>query len=255
MLMAASNNWRLSMTRTQIIGFSKPATIGALRAPVFSRLWRKNPSHPLCGWSLTRVLLIGLALLLSACLDLKQPSNKIEYYSLEYDPPRMHGFQPVAKVIKVEQFSVAPIYNTHKIIYRDKSYQRAAYTYHKWRANPGESVTYFLARDMQQSQLFKAVLTRRSKFPYAYLLEGSVDEFLESDTADGCQAVLALSIVLMAEHESDMDKKIRFQKSYQMSKTCEQRNPRALAEAMSLAMSEASAKIINDVYENLAGHK
>jgi ABC-type uncharacterized transport system auxiliary subunit len=108
---------------------------------------------------------------------------------------------------------------------------------------------------MQQSQLFKAVLTRRSKFPYAYLLEGSVDEFLESDTADGCQAVLALSIVLMAEHESDMDKKIRFQKSYQMSKTCEQRNPRALAEAMSLAMSEASAKIINDVYENLAGHK
>ena len=55
-------------------------------------------------------LLIGLALLLSACLDLKQPSNKINYYSLEYDPPRMRGFQPVAEVIKVEQFSVAPIY-------------------------------------------------------------------------------------------------------------------------------------------------
>jgi cholesterol transport system auxiliary component len=221
MSMAAINNWRLPMTRTQII------------------------------W----ILLIGLALLLSACLDLKQPSNKIDYYSLEYDPPRMRDYQPVAEVIKVEQFSVTPIYNTRKIIYRDKSYQRAAYTYHKWRANPGESVTYFLARDMRQSQLFKAVLTRRSKFPYAYVLEGSVDEFLESDTADGCQAVLALSIVFMAEHEPDLDKKIRFQKTYQMSKPCEQKNPKALAEAMSFAMSEASEKIINDVYENLAHHK
>jgi ABC-type uncharacterized transport system auxiliary subunit len=108
---------------------------------------------------------------------------------------------------------------------------------------------------MQQSQLFKAVLTRSSKFPYAYVLEGSVDEFLESDTAGGCQAVLALGIVFMAEHEPDMDKKILFQKTYQMSKPCKQGNPGTLAEAMSLAMSEASAKIINDVYENLTNHK
>ena len=205
--------------------------------------------------TIIQICLIALTLLLSACLDLKQPSNKIDYYSLEYDPPRMRGFQSVAAVIKVEQFSVAPIYNTHKIIYRDTSYQRAAYAYHRWRANPGESVSYFLARDMQQSQLFKAVLTRSSKFPYTYVLEGSVDEFLESDTANGCLAVLALSIVFMSEHEPDMDKKIRFQKTYKMSKPCEQGNPRALAEAMSLAMSEASATIINDVYENLTNRK
>ena len=46
----------------ELIGFSKPgikhpvspATIRALRAPVFCRLWRQNPSHPLCGWSLAR---------------------------------------------------------------------------------------------------------------------------------------------------------------------------------------------------------
>jgi ABC-type uncharacterized transport system auxiliary subunit len=202
-----------------------------------------------------RILLIGLPLLLSACLDLKQPSNKIDYYSLEYDPPGKSSFQPVAEVIKIEQFSVAPIYNTHKIVYRDKSYQRAAYTYHKWRANPAESVTYFLARDMQQSRLFKAVLTRSSKFPYTYVLEGSVDEFLESDTANGCQAVLTLSIVLLAQNEPDLDKKIRFQKTYQISKPCKQKTPVALAEAMSLAMSEASAKIIHDVYENLANRK
>jgi len=30
------------------------STIGGLGAPVFYRLWRQNPSHLLCGWSLAR---------------------------------------------------------------------------------------------------------------------------------------------------------------------------------------------------------
>lgn len=204
---------------------------------------------------MNRILFIGLALLLSACLDLKQPSNKIDYYFLEYDSPRLQGLQPLPVAIKVESFRVAPVYNTRKIIYRDQSYRRAAYAYHKWRANPGDAVTHLLVRDMQQSRLFKAVLTRGSKFPYAYLLEGTVDEFLESDSANGCRAVLALGIALMAEHETKTGKKIIFQKTYQVSKPCKQKNPGALAEAMSRAMSEASAKITRDVYENLADLK
>ena len=201
------------------------------------------------------ILLIGLALFTGACLDLKQPHHKINFYSLEYDPSRMQGLQPVAAVIKVEPFSVSPMYNNRKIIYRDKAYQKADYTYHKWRTNPGDTVTYFLVRDMQRSRLFKAVLTRTSKFPYAYVLEGSVDEFLESDSQDGCQAILALSITLMAEHETDMDQKILLQKSYQMNRPCKHKNPGALAEAMSHAMSKASEKIIKDVLEKITDHQ
>ena len=198
------------------------------------------------------ILLMGLALPLSACLDFKQPRNKIEYYSLEYDPPRMGDRQSVSHVIKVELFSVSPIYNTRKIIYRDDAYKRAAYDYHKWQANPAEFVTYFLARDMRQSGLFKAVVTRNNRFPHAYVLGGSVDEFLESDMQAGCQADLSLNIVLMNEHETDVSKKIIFQKSYHIRKPCRQKNPRALAEAMSTAMAEASTQIIDAVYNRLA---
>ena len=198
------------------------------------------------------ILLMGLSLPLTACLDLKQPSNKIEYYSFEYDPPRMVDYQPVSYVVKVALFSISPIYNTRKIIYRDDTYKRAAYDYHKWQANPTELVTYFLARDMRQSGLFKAVVTRNSRFPHAYVLGGSVDEFLESDTQAGWQANLSLNIILMSEHETDVSKKIIFQKSYHISKACRQKNPRALAEAMSTAMAEASAQIIDEVYKRLA---
>lgn len=201
------------------------------------------------------ILWIGLALGLSACLDLKQPSNKIEYYSLEYDPPPMRDLEPISNVIAVELFGVSPIYNTRKIIYRDKSFKRAAYDYHKWHANPGEFVSHFLARDLQRSHLFKAVVPRNRPFPGATVLGGSVDEFLEADMPAGWQAVLSLSIILVAEHEPDAVKKILFQKTYDVRKPCRRKNPRALAEAMSQAMSEASARIIRDVYEHLAQHQ
>ena len=198
------------------------------------------------------ILLMGLTLPLAACLDLKQPRNKIEYYSLEYDPPHMGNHPPVSQVIKVTMFSISPIYNTRKIIYRDAAYKRAAYAYHKWQANPAEFVTYFLARDMQQSGLFKAVVTRSNRFPHAFTLGGNVDEFLESDLSGGWQADLTLNVILVDEQENDVTKKIIFQKSYQINKPCRQKNPRALAEAMSVAMSEASAQIIHDVYNHLA---
>ena len=198
------------------------------------------------------ILLMGITLPLTACLDLGQPRNKIEYYSLEYDPPPIGNHPPVSQVIKVALFSISPVYNTRKIIYRDAAYKRAAYNYHKWQANPAEFVTYFLARDMQQSGLFKAVVTRKSRFPHTYVLEGTVDEFLESDSADGWQADLSLTVFLVNEEETDVTKKTIFQKSYHISKPCREKNPQALAEAMSAAMSEASAKIIHEVYNHLA---
>lgn len=202
--------------------------------------------------TIAMILWISLTLGLSACLDFKQPSNKIEYYSLEYDPPPMRDLEPISNVIAVELFDVSPIYNTRKIIYRDRSFKRAAYDYHKWHANPGEFVSHFLARDLQRSHLFRAVVPRNRPFPGASVLGGSVDEFLEADMPAGWQAVLSLSIILIAEHEPDAAKKILFQKTYDIRKPCRRKNPRALAEAMSQAMSEASVRIIRDVYEHLA---
>ena len=104
---------------------------------------------------------------------------------------------------------------------------------------------------MQQSGLFKAVVTHKSRFPHAYVLGGNVDEFLESDRVDSWQADLSLNIILISEHESDASKKIIFQKSYRIRKPCQQKNPQALAEAMSAAMSEASAQIISEIYNRL----
>ena len=194
---------------------------------------------------------MGITLSLVACLNFKQPRNKIEYYTLEYASPLVGDHRPLPSVIRVDKFSVSPIYNSNRIIFRDKSFKRQAYAYYKWRVNPGDFVTYFLSRDMKKAGLFKAVLSRDSSFPSSYIMEGTVDDFFELDRVNGWDAVLAVSIAFMDEAEPDISKKILFQKTYRTSKPCQQKHPRALAQAMSLAMSEISGNIIKDIYELL----
>ena len=199
------------------------------------------------------ILSLCLTLPLAACLSFKQPKNKIDYYTLEYEVPVVSNDPPLPHVIRVQQFSISPLYNSNRIIYRDKSFKRQAYAYHKWRANPARLVTYFLERDLKATGLFKAVLPGDSRIAPGYLVEGTVDDFLEVDDDNAWKAVLAVSIVLVDETQTDVSQKIRLQKNYRISKPCERNNPRSLAAAMSLAMAEISGDIIDDLYRILAG--
>jgi cholesterol transport system auxiliary component len=202
-----------------------------------------KPSERIC------FLITLLVLFTGGCLGARQPTREIEYYTLEYDPPVMEFREQLACVIRVDHFRTTPFYDSNKIIYREKSFQRNAYYYRKWKANPGHLVTYFLTRDMKQSSFFKTVLTPNNNAMASYVIEGSVDEFLEQDTKNTWEAVLSVSISLLAVNEPDINKKVLFQKNYNANEACGQKNLHRLAEAMSIAMARVSKMIINDVYD------
>jgi ABC-type uncharacterized transport system auxiliary subunit len=195
------------------------------------------------------ILLVSF-LLFGGCFGGKT-SQTVEFYVLEYDPPNISGLKPISAVIRLERLNVAPEYASNQIVYRDKSYKRDAYAYHKWRTTPKELVTQLLERDLKKSGLFKAVLASNSTFPATHKLSGSVDEFFEWDNEKSWKAVLSISITVMAEDEKDEGKKILSQKNYYSEKPSKQKNPRSLAEAMSRAMAEISESIIRDVYNLL----
>jgi ABC-type uncharacterized transport system auxiliary subunit len=199
------------------------------------------------------VIMSGL-LLLGCSMNLKQPMNKIETYILEYDPPVISGLKSFPYVVRIERFSVAPVYNTTQMIYRDRAFNRDAYVYHRWRVNPADLVTYFLSRDMKHAGLFRAVISYDSRSKPSYILEGSVDEFVEWETEEQWYAVLTVDITLMAANEPDISKKILFQKSYSAREVCKKKSPRAYAESMSLAMCRISENVIRDVHDDLLKH-
>jgi ABC-type uncharacterized transport system auxiliary subunit len=198
------------------------------------------------------VLIIGISLILGACVNLRQPSSKIQYYTLEYDPPLFTDMEQLPYAVSVEHFIVAPIYDTTQIIYRERSFTRDAYAYHRWRVPPGDMITSLLKRDIRYSGLFKTVIPYDSQYGSQFSLGGEVEDFFELDAEEGWKAVLSLSISLISVNERDVNKRILYQKSYHATETCKQKNPRALAEALSLDMSQLSREIIRDVYEHLS---
>ncbi len=194
------------------------------------------------------VLLIFLSLISGSCMDFKQPRNKVEFYTLEYDPPLFEGLSPVPCVIRLKRFNVSPIYNSNKIIYRDQSFKRESYFYHKWQANPGDLVSHLLCRDIRRSGLFKAILPHDSTLFASHVLEGTVDDIFEYDMDESWKAVLSVSIVLMIENGASSSKDILFQKTYNVTSLCKQKRPEALVAAMSHAIKMLSKQIIEDIY-------
>lgn len=197
------------------------------------------------------LLFLGLPILFGACINLKQPVNKIEYLTLEYPPPKINVLKPLPHVIRMDRFTVTPTYNTSQIIYRDRSFKRNAYVYYRWQSNPGALVTALLNRDIKDSGLFKAVLNPESRFSSSIMIEGTVDEFFEWDMEDHWKSILSINIILMEKNKLDISNKVLFQKTYRKAEVCEQKKPEAVAEAMSRALSKISEEMIKDVYDSL----
>ena len=184
---------------------------------------------------------------LAGCANLRQPSPKIEYYILEYEPERVEAASPVPALVRVDRFNAAPPYHTTRMIYRELPFSRQAYHYHKWRATPADLTTYFVARDLNRSGVFKGVFPAGTGTGATHVLEGTVDEFHERDHEDHWEAVLTVTVSLLREREPDPSKRLVFQKVYSFSEKCAQKNPRAVAEAMSEAMSKLTSSLVNDI--------
>ena len=195
---------------------------------------------------------VALALAAAACSSLKEPSPKIDFYTPEYSPPRLRNLKTLSATLRVERFTVAPLYNTHQMIYRDRSFRRQAYVYHRWRSNPGDLLTYFLSRDLRESGLFRAVSPWETQLPSKYAVEGSVDEFVEWESEEVWKAVLAVSVTLLAEGEPDITKRVLFQQTFSSAKPCAQKNAAGFAGAMSEAMAEISLEVIKSIYDHLS---
>lgn len=204
----------------------------------------------------TLIFLITFSLAFSGCVSLKQPNTKFEYYTLEYDALRTDKSVDLDQkpiVLKIKHFNASPIYNTDRIIYSKRQFKRSPYFYHKWKVRPAEFVTYFLSRDLKETGLFKAVLPPTSNSLHTHIVEGTVDEFLESDSNDSWDAILSISITLQVAREPDAGKRVIFQRSFSTRKKCKEKNPLALAQAMSLAMVEVSKEIGIAIDGALAG--
>lgn len=223
---------------------------------MYSKLYNTAEFREVKTMRLTVYILIIFLISSGGCITLNQPNMKVEHYTLEYDalrPATNTDLDPVQAVLKVERFSIAPIYNTSRIVYRDQEFKRSSYFYHKWKSNPSDLVSYFLARDIRESGLFTAVNVPNSKVVHTHIVEGLIDEFLEWDSKDTWEAVLSVNVTLLDAGTSDIKKRVIFQQNFSSRKICKEKHPKALAQAMSQAMAEVSENICLEIHKALTG--
>ena len=207
--------------------------------------------RPRPGRSRIRPWLLALlaALLVAFLSGCGKPPMLVNQYILEYPAPVTGGKAKIPAEVKVELFSVAQTFNTHAMVYQPQPYQSQSYNYSRWRANPGYLVTDYLIRDLRESGLFKAVFGPDSSGKHRFKLEGGVAEFQELDAADGWKASLALTVTLLDTTQEELPQRVVFQKNYRVLEPLPEKTPQGLAQGMSRAMEQVSARIINDTYE------
>jgi cholesterol transport system auxiliary component len=195
---------------------------------------------------LPAVLAVFLVVCLSGC---GKPPMLVNQYLLEYPAPVTGGKAKIPAEIKVDLFSVAQAFNTNAMVYQPQPFQSQTYNYSRWRANPGFLVTDYLIRDLRESGLFLAVFGTDGSGKYRFKLEGGVAEFQEVDAAGGWKASLALTVTLLDTTQEELPRRVIFQKNYRVQEPMPEKTPQGLAQAMSRAMEQVSARIIHDTYE------
>ncbi len=195
----------------------------------------------------------GLTLLAACGIGGGGGPAAIRQFVFDYPPPQARSTPCSIEAVKVLEFTSARGYNSTSMIYSVAPLRREPYLYSRWRATPGEMVSDYLVRDLRKSAAFAAVFSPRDGEVGRFLVEGTVDEFYESDEGDGPQAVMALTVTLLDTRYQDLTKRVLFQKGFRTREPMGRKNADALADAMSRAAARLSQEVIADLCREAAG--
>lgn len=197
------------------------------------------------------VIFLLMLILMGGCIDMKNPAPKTDYYTFEYPPPESQHTMTTPYILKIDSFRVSPVYDDNRFLLRSEAYKRNQSIRHRWRANPGDLVAEYLARDFSRAAFLKAVITSESIPAYTHLLNGSVEEFYQRSENGKWQAVLSISIILIDDTLRTDENSILFQQQYSFHEPLSDQTPAGFAGGMSRAMQQFSEKLMEDVYQAL----
>jgi ABC-type uncharacterized transport system auxiliary subunit len=192
-------------------------------------------------------LIVFSSVLLLSCFPGSKQSYTVQFYMLDYAFPAQTNAR-LDEVVMVDRFFAAQSYNTSAMFYRSEPYKVAAYNYHRWRMSPADLVAERLFSDFSGSGLFRAVFSYREKEDSRFVVDGGVEEFLESREDGEWRAILSVQVNLLDRDRDNPRERLLFQKRYRSVEPLVTESPAEFAGGMSRAMSKVSAEILKDVY-------
>lgn len=196
-------------------------------------------------------MIFACMLVLTGCIGNASAPSTVYYYTIDYDSEAPSAPSRLPVVLRVNRFSASPPFNTQRIVYAEKNLHRNTYTYHHWIAQPGELLSYLLARDLDYCDGFLAVLPADATQPATHDVYGWIEEFIEIDDHNPWQASISVHITLASALDPDASRRILMQKHYRQKAECKAKTPAALAQAMSAAVAFIYKDVVRDIYSHL----
>jgi len=142
-----------------------------------------------------KMSLCALTLLIASCGGGRRP----HYYALEIPPapdrtlidPRFTG------TLAVCRFETPSYLRQGRIVYRETPEEVGFYDYHRWAAEPAETVTTAMIEALRSSRLFSSVKRYDGHSKQDYLLVGRIERLEEIDYAGPVRVEVQISAELV----------------------------------------------------------
>lgn len=194
---------------------------------------------------------ILLSFITGGCLSKSRAPYYLEQFVLDYTLPKKDYGKVMDTSVKFSRFSVAHIYNNNRMNYKVNPFKMDAYNYSRWRVNPADLVGDYLLRDLRDSNIIAVVLSYKNPEDTRFLIEGGIEEFLEVIEEGRHYAVFWINLIMIDTKESEITKKIIFQKRYQAKEPLKDHSPESLAKGMSASVARVSEEFVGDIYSVL----
>ena len=194
------------------------------------------------------LLILTVVVALAGC-SIAQPTVKVDYYALDYQPPTAEKAPALDVVLGVRRFGIAAAYDHDRLVERETGFRTTQSYYHRWANNPRMMLSDLLLRDLRASGNYKAVVMIPANVLPDYEVNGFVQDIVKDVTGPTPQVFISMEVTLLRNQERPEANRVLFQKSCSAQVPCPDQTPSGIAKAMSEAYRDISRGIQRDVYE------
>jgi len=121
------------------------------------------------------------------------------YYALDIPAVPAPAVSParLPATLAVSRFETPPYLRQGKIVYRQGPTEIGFYDYHRWAADPADSVTAAIIDSLRSSRLFSFVKPYDGQSRQDYLMSGRLERLEEIDSSSGVRVEAKLSAELV----------------------------------------------------------
>jgi cholesterol transport system auxiliary component len=193
-------------------------------------------------------ILTSAFLLLAGC-SLLPPQPEPATALLSKLPDTVPHEASAAATLLIARPEASSAYDTTRMAYSEKAYQIAYYRDNQWAATPGDMIEPLLVRTLEETGLFRAILTPPATGHADYALRTEVTELLQDYTSGAPVLKLALHVQLLdasgqalAEREISEREPMQGSNSYAGVNAANDAMAKALAEAARFVMNSARGR-------------